>query len=51
MTYLYQSISGVVDPSYGAIQVTLNIYEAVGEDIRAGNLDNAIAGKSCQNVE
>lgn len=47
VTYLFQSISGIVDSSYGAIQVTLNIYEAVGEDIRAGNLDNAIAGKYC----
>ena len=47
VTYLFQSISGIVDPSYGAIQVTLNIYEAVGEDIRARNLDNAIAGKYC----
>ena len=40
---MFDFIKGETDPNYGTA-VSVNIYEAVAEDIRTRNGDNAIAG-------
>lgn len=42
---LRELIVGDVDSNYGGNQVTIKIIEAVAEDMRSGNFNNAAAGK------